>query len=71
MPHLSHFCWQSLAGLLVLVAPPCVLAQRGPAIPPPANPASSERPAAPVPPEKSSVTSHELPPLLRRDRLAL
>jgi carboxypeptidase C (cathepsin A) len=56
----SHSGLLYLAGLLVLAVPPCALAQRGPANPPPASAASSDRPVTPIPPEKSSVTSHEI-----------
>jgi carboxypeptidase C (cathepsin A) len=60
MSRLSGAYCLSLAGSLVLAAPFCVHAQRGPANTPPASAAGPERPVIPVPPEKSSVTSHEI-----------
>ena len=54
----THFVlW---AGCLALLAAPVVRAQRGPANTPTPSPANPERPATPIPPEKSSATQHEL-----------
>ena len=56
----THFVlW---AGCLALLAAPVVQAQRGPANTPTStpSPANPERPATPIPPEKSSATQHEL-----------
>jgi carboxypeptidase C (cathepsin A) len=60
--YLRHKICLLLAGSLAFFAPPGAQAQRAPANAPPANPANAERPVTPVPPEKSSVTTHEIKP---------
>jgi len=60
---LSRHTYYSLfvASLIsVMTMTPLLLAQRPPATTPPAPGANLEVPAVPVPPEKNSVTSHEL-----------
>jgi carboxypeptidase C (cathepsin A) len=58
---MSHpTCCFLLAGSLAFLTAPFAQAQRAPANAPPANTAASERPATPIPPEKNSVTSHEM-----------
>jgi carboxypeptidase C (cathepsin A) len=49
-----------LASSLILLAAPLARTQPGPANPPQANAANMERPGRPVPPEKTSVTSHDI-----------
>lgn len=57
MPHSRHFA--ILTSLLLLIAVPLLQGQqRG--NPAPAAQANAERPATPIPPEKNSVTPHEI-----------
>src|SRR5215467_13761281 len=61
VPHSRFLAVLPLSGWLVGMAAPPASAQRGPAnAPQVATPANVERPATPVPPEKNSVTSHEM-----------
>jgi len=61
VPHSRFLVVLPLTGWLVGMAAPPASAQRGPAnAPQVATPANVERPATPVPPEKNSVTSHEM-----------
>jgi carboxypeptidase C (cathepsin A) len=53
-------CRILLPGLLLLLAVSPAPAQREPANAPPATPANPDRPPAPVPPEKNSITAHEI-----------
>ena len=60
MPRSYHRDFLLLAGLLVFLAAPLAQPQRAPANATLANPANPDRPGTPIPPEKNSVTSHEM-----------